>query len=66
MPKKWLEIGEAVLQEQQRQKDCIEYLTNQQVNIRLTQAVGKIKNILYGLLSVGVGTLVSILMQKYL
>lgn len=66
MPKKWEEIGELVLSNQDRQEDCIIYLTQEQVNLKIKMASSKIVNILYGVLSVILGTVISILMQRYL
>ena len=66
MPKKWEEIGELVLKNQDRFEDHIQYLIKGQTSNSLKIATGVFTNIIYGLISVILGTIISILMQRYL
>lgn len=64
MPESWAEERQLVHKQIERNESCIEKLIEEQVDQKVNIAVGKAGAILYGLVSVLLGTLISVLMQR--
>ena len=66
MPKKWEEVGELVLKEQDRQDECIRENRKDINGLLISRVSDRLTNIIYGICGIIIGTLISIGLNKLL